>query len=34
MTVNDNTAQFACRMMLDLIGTLVAEGMLGARRRR
>jgi arginase family enzyme len=32
--VNDNTAQLACRVMLDVLGTLVAEGKLGARRRR
>ena len=32
--VNDNTAQLACRVMLDVLGTLVAEGKLGALRRR
>ena len=32
--VNDNTAQLACRVMLDALGTMVAEGRLGARARK
>ena len=32
--VNDNTAQLACRVMLDALGTMVAEGKLGARARK
>jgi agmatinase len=31
--VNDNTAQLACRVMLDVLGTMVAEGKLGHRAR-
>jgi agmatinase len=30
--VNDNTAQLACRVMLDVLGTLVAHGHLGHRK--
>jgi agmatinase len=29
--VNDNTAQLACRVILDVLGTLVVEGKLGHR---
>ncbi len=29
--VNDNTSQLACRVMLDVLGTLVVEGKLGHR---
>jgi agmatinase len=29
--VNDNTAQLACRVVLDVLGTLVANGKLGHR---
>ena len=29
--VNDNTSQLACRVMLDVLGTLVFEGKLGHR---
>jgi arginase family enzyme len=32
--VNDNTAQLACRVMLDALGTMVAEGKLGARAKK
>jgi agmatinase len=31
--VNDNTAQLACRVMLDVLGTMVVEGKLGHRDR-
>ena len=31
--VNDNTSQLACRVMLDVLGTLVVEGKLGHRDR-
>ncbi len=31
--VNDNTAQLACRVMLDVLGTMVVEGKLGHRGR-
>ena len=31
--VNDNTAQLACRVMLDVLGVLVVEGKLGHRAR-
>ena len=30
--VNDNTSQLACRVILDVLGTLVVEGRLGHRR--
>jgi len=29
--VNDNTAQLACRVMLDVVGTLIANGHIGHR---
>lgn len=29
--VNDNTAQLACRVMLDVLGTMVVENKLGHR---
>src|SRR5690606_11084945 len=29
--VNDNTAQLACRVILDVLGTMVVEGKLGHR---
>ena len=29
--VNDNTAQLACRVVLDTLGTLIANGKLGHR---
>jgi arginase family enzyme len=32
--VNDNTAQLACRVMLDVLCSLVAEGKLGARAKK
>ena len=32
--VSDMTAQLACRAVMDVLGTLVAEGKLGARRTR
>ncbi len=32
--VNDNTAQLACRVMLDALGSMVAEGKLGARAKK
>ena len=31
--VNDNTSQLACRVMLDVLGTMVVEGKLGHRDR-
>jgi agmatinase len=31
--VNDNTAQLACRVILDVLGTLVVQGKLGHRER-
>ena len=31
--VNDNTSQLACRVILDVLGTLVVEGKLGHRDR-
>ena len=31
--VNDNTAQLAYRVMLDVLGTMVVEGKLGHRGR-
>jgi agmatinase len=31
--VNDNTAQLACRVMLDVVGTLIATGHLGHRNK-
>ena len=31
--VNDNTAQLACRVILDVLGTMVVEGKLGHRSR-
>ena len=31
--VNDNTSQLACRIMLDVLGTLVVEGKIGHRDR-
>jgi len=31
--VNDNTSQLACRVILDVLGTLVVEGKLGHRKR-
>ena len=31
--VNDNTAQLACRLILDVLGTMVVEGKLGHRDR-
>jgi agmatinase len=31
--VNDNTSQLACRVMLDVLGTLVVEGKIGHRDR-
>jgi|TARA_B100001964_G_scaffold208191_1_gene240619 agmatinase len=31
--VNDNTAQLACRVILDVLGTMVVEGKLGHRHR-
>ena len=31
--VNDNTSQLACRIMLDVLGTMVVEGKLGHRDR-
>ena len=31
--VNDNTAQLACRVILDALGTMVVEGKLGHRDR-
>jgi agmatinase len=31
--VNDNTSQLACRVMLDVLGTMVAEGKIGHRDR-
>ena len=31
--VNDNTAQLACRVILDVVGTLVSEGHLGHRNK-
>jgi arginase family enzyme len=31
--VNDNTAQLACRVVLDVLGTLVAEGHIGHRNK-
>jgi hypothetical protein len=31
--VNDNTAQLACRVMLDALGTMCVEGKLGHRRK-
>jgi agmatinase len=31
--VSDNTAQLACRIMLDVLGTLVAHGHLGHRKK-
>jgi agmatinase len=30
--VNDNTAQLACRIILDVLGTLIAHGHLGHRK--
>jgi agmatinase len=32
--VSDMTAQLACRAVMDVLGTLVAEGKLGARRKK
>jgi hypothetical protein len=32
--VSDMTAQLACRAVMDVLGTLVAEGKLGARRTK
>jgi Arginase family len=32
--VNDNTAQLACRVMLDVLGNMVAEGKLGTRAKK
>ena len=32
--VNDNTAQLACRVILDALGTMVVEGKLGHRTRK
>jgi arginase family enzyme len=31
--VNDNTAQLACRVILDALGTMVAEGKIGSRAK-
>ena len=31
--VNDNTSQLACRVMLDVLGTMVVEGKLGHRAK-
>ena len=30
--VNENTAQLACRVILDTIGTMIAHGKLGHRK--
>jgi agmatinase len=32
--VSDMTAQLACRAVMDVLGTLVAEGKLGSRSRQ